>query len=314
MTQLTRAFYALTTLTMFALATDASAQSPAGTWELYPSQASSYTTTIQQPINADGTSNFKSTGKAVIPIKFSLATAPGPVVFQSIFSDTSTDNNFSYLSFVPGAPITFNQITNLSAVYSFSEGNCHGGSLRWSVGTALGHVFIYYGDYPNFSDCITGSNNQSGLNMINRSELRYDTSQVGGNFYDSYAHAQALVGSLPITAASLVLDSGWAGDQVLAPSNVTVNYNTFVPASGSVPTCTLPPATIQMKKTSGSATGPVNEPTTIQPADDNSQFRIAGCSYMYNLDTSSLSGAGRYEVQAVINGTPAAGAAAFDLR
>jgi len=58
----------------------------------------------------------------------------------------------------------------------------------------------------------------------------------------------------------------------------------------------------------------VNEVSTIQPADNNSQFRVVGCNYMYNLDTSSLPGAGGYKVEAVINGTPAAGAASFDLR
>ena len=151
--------------------------------------------------------------------------------------------------------------------------------------------------------------------MIGLTDLRYDTTQVGGTFYDTYPHAQALVGSLPVTAVTLVLDSGWGGDQALVPSNVTVNTNTFVPTGvGSTPTCTLPPATIQIDKISGSPTGTVNEPLTVQPADNNSQFRVVGCSYMYNLDTSSLTGAGRYEVQAIIGGDPAAGAAFFDLR
>jgi hypothetical protein len=113
--------------------------------------------------------------------------------------------------------------------------------------------------------------------MINRPELRYDTSQVGGTFYDNYAHALTLVGSLPIKAATLVLDGGWAGDQILAPTNVTVNSNTFVPAGGSSPTCTLPLATIQIIKNTGSTSGPVNEPLTIQPADNNSQFRVVDC-------------------------------------
>jgi hypothetical protein len=44
-----------------------SVQTPAGTWVLYPAQ-SSYATSVQQSINADGSSNFKSTGKGVIPI------------------------------------------------------------------------------------------------------------------------------------------------------------------------------------------------------------------------------------------------------
>ena len=309
--------WAYCALSIFTFANYATAQSPSGTWELYPPQTTGYTTSVQQPINADGTSNFKSTGKAVIPIKFSLATAPGPVVFQSIGSDIDTSNDYSFLSFTPSAPLPFNQITNLIASYTFSEGDCHGGSLRWSVRISpTQSVFIYYGDYPNFTDCTTGSNHQTGVNMTLLTDARYDTSQVGGTFYDTHAGAVALVGNLPIVRASLVLDSGWGGDQMINPvQNVSVNGNIFVPAvGGSTPTCTLPPATIQIFKNSGATSGLVNEPLTIQPADNNSQFRVVGCSYMYNLDTSSLSGAGNYSVQVVINGSPVAGGASFDLR
>lgn len=304
----------LATLSLALMVGMAFAQSPAGTWELYPLQGSVYTTQVQQPINADGSSNFKSTGKAVIPIKFALTTAPGPVVFQSIGSDTDTSNDYSYLSFTPSSPLTFSQIANLSAVYTFTQGNCHGGSLRWSVRTSpTQSVFIYYGAAPNFTDCTSAD--QSGVNMTTLTDARYDTSQVGGTFYDNYTGAVALVGSATIVRASLVLDSGWGGDQVINPvKNVTVNNNIFVPAVGSTPTCDLPPATIQITKTSGSPSGLVNEPLTIQPADNNSQFRIVECKYMYNLDTSSLSGAGTYKVEAVINGNPAAGPAIFDLR
>jgi hypothetical protein len=104
------------------------------------------------------------------------------------------------------------------------------------------------------------------------------------------------------------------GDQVINVQNVTVNGNTFVPLSGSAPTCELPEATIQITKTSGEPSGGVNEPVSIQPADDNGIFRVVDCKYMYNLATSSLSGVGQYTVQAVIGGTPASGAAVFDLR
>jgi hypothetical protein len=291
-----------------------SAQTPAGTWALYPAQSNTYATTVQQPINADGTSNFKSNGKAVIPVKFSLSTAPGPAIFQSIGSDTETDNDFSFLSFTPTSPLLFSQITTLSAAYNFTQGNCHGGSLRWSVRVSpTQSVFIYYGDYPNFTNCSAPT--QSGANMIGLADLRYDTSQVGGTFYDSYAGAMALVGGMAIVRASLVLDSGWGGDQVLTLTSATVNSNTFVPSTGSgSQTCDLPTATIQITKTAGAGTGAVNEPISIQPNDDNLQFRIVDCKYMYNLATSSLSGTGTYKVEAVINGTPAGGAAFFDLR
>jgi hypothetical protein len=74
------------------------AQTPSGTWSLYPPEATVYTAAVQQPINTDGASTFKSTGKAVIPIKFSLATSAGPVIFQSIGGDLDLANGYCFLS------------------------------------------------------------------------------------------------------------------------------------------------------------------------------------------------------------------------
>lgn len=294
-----------------------------GTWELYPAQGSTYQVSVQQPINSDGTSNFKANGKAVIPIKFSLSEGPGPAVFQSIGSDQDSTNDFSFLSFTPSEPVTFAQITHLSAVYTFTQGDCHGGSLRWSVRTGpTQSVFIYYGVPPAFGNGGTGGctpsgggANQTGLDLLEQTGLRFDLTQYGGPFYGSYADALALVGEMTVIRASLVLDSGWGGDQVLTLTNATVNDNTFVPETGGLtPTCDLPPATIQITKTAGSGTGAVNEPVTIQPADDNDEFRVVDCKYMYNLATSSLSGSGTYEVKLLIGATPAGGSAVFDLK
>jgi hypothetical protein len=287
-----------------------------GSWEAYPGQSTSYQTAVQQPINADSSSNFKANGKTVIPVKFALSQGTGPLVFESIYGDASTDNDFSFLSFTPSSPLLFKDITTLSATYSFTTGNCHGGSLRWSIRVSpTQSVFIYYGDYPNFTDCTT--NSQSGTNMITLSDLRYDTSQVGGTFYDTHAGAVALVGNMPIVRASLVLDSGWGGNQRLTLTSATVNSDTFTPAPSSapVPTCSLPTdATIKITKTDGTASGDVNEPLSIQPNDNNGIFRVVDCKLMYNLATSSLSGVGTYKVYAVINGVTATNPAVFDLK
>ena len=305
------AFVAITVLS-----TSAWAQSTSGNWELYPLSTYVYSTTVQQPINADGTSNFKANGKAVIPVKFGLGVAPGPVVFRSIGSNSNTDDDYSYLSFTPSTSLTFAQVTELKATYAFTEGTCHGGSLRWQVRiTPTQAVFIYYGGVPNFTDCTT--TNQSGVNMVGLTDLRYDTSQfAGGTFYDTHEHALALLGALPIIRASLVLDSGWGGDQTISPiTNVTVNGNTFVSAGGNaLQTCTLPDASIQISKTSGAPSGVVNEPVSIQPADNNGLFRVVDCKYIYNLATSSLSGVGTYKVDVLIGGAPALGPASFDLK
>lgn len=63
------------------------ARSGNGTWAAYPGQTGVYQTSVQQPINADGSSNFKANGNAVIPIKFGLASGSGPFVFESIGSN-----------------------------------------------------------------------------------------------------------------------------------------------------------------------------------------------------------------------------------
>jgi len=291
---------------------------PNGTWDAYPGQSATYSAAVQQPINADGSSNFKANGRAVIPVKFALSQGTGPFVFASIGSDTSADNDYSYLSFTPNATVTFNQITQLSAVYSFTQGNCGGGSLRWSVRVSpTQSVFIYYGDYPNFGNCTSPT--QSGTNLIGLSDLRYDTTQVGGTFYDTYAHAQALIGNTPIIRVSLVLDSGWQADQIVTLTSATVATGTFSdtfipgPVTPRTPICPTSQALIGITKVSTSPTGDVNEPMTIQPQDNDGIYRIVDCKYMYNLATSSLMGAGTYDVYATIDGTTFH-VATFDLK
>jgi hypothetical protein len=291
-----------------ALVSTASAQN--GTWTAYPGQSISHQAAVQQPINTDGTSKFKANGNAVIPVKFALTQATGPFVFESIGSDASTANDYSYLTFTPSSSaLTFKDITRLSAVYSFSTGNCHGGALRWQVRTDANHVlFIYYGDPASFTDCTT--NSQTGANMIGLLDLRYDTSQYpGGTFYDTYEHALELMGNLPITRVSLMLDSGWGGDQRLTLTSATVRMgtfpDTFTPqqASELTPVCPTSQALIGISKVGTSPSGDEMEFMTIQPGDNDGIFRIVDCKYMYNLATSSLMGAGDYNVVATIDGT-----------
>ena len=156
--------------------------------------------------------------------------------------------------------------------------------------------------------------------MIGLSDLRYDTTQVGGTFYDTYAHTQTLIGTTPILRASLVLDSGWGGDQRLTLTSATFATAAFTdtftpsPASGLSATCPTQDATIKITKMDASPSGEVNEPISIQPSDNNGIFRIVDCKYMYNLATSSLFGVGTYKVYAVINGVEASSPAIFDLK
>jgi hypothetical protein len=228
------------------------------------------------------------------------------------------------MSFTPGS-LTFAGITTLKTDYQFTLGDCHGGSLRWQVRTSPSEaLFIYYGDAPNFTDCTT--NSQSGANMIGLSDLRYDTSQyAGGTFYDTYAHALTLMGNTPVTRVSLVIDSGWGGNQRLNVSDTTVNDNVyqFVSSGGGsfTPTCDLPAATIEVGKGDPVADGEINE-AAVQPSlvDSGNAFRAIDCKYQYILSIPSLSGAGTYWVEIKINSvtvptpTSPGGKVKFDLK
>lgn len=326
-----------------------------GTWYSYPPQTSTtssvvtpgftYQTAVRQPINADGSSNWPAK-RGVIPVQFDLLSAPNttttttktydPPVWESIGSDTSTVNDFSLAGLNLSPNVTFNQIMNLRANYLFTTGDCHGGSLRWTVYVIHNGVqqslHVYYGN-PNGPDqSCSGLNSGSGQNLIttslyaNRFEMQGDWG-VPGPVYTTYADALASTnnGTDLVVGAQLTLDSGWGGDQRANVSNVTVNDNTWVPkttettttttaAGPYAKTCTLPAAELRWAKNDATPTGAVNEAESIQPKDTGQFYRQVDCKYIYNLDVSSLNGVGTYTVWVRINGTNIQVPATFDLR
>lgn len=314
-----------------------------GVWTLSPG-VNQYQSAVSGPISPDGSSTYPAK-RGVIPVQFSLSEGISPVVFQSIGSDgyfgysTPTgvttpiySNDCSYLSYTPNAALTFSQLASqasgLVAKYSFTTGNCHGGSLRWSVlFSGGGTMFIYFGGgsaQPPYTDCRTlgPATNQSEQNILAMSDVRFETSDAPGTYKTESAAATWAAGQGNITDLILALDSGWqqdcgqtSCDQALTLGPVTVNNDTFTPPTpvGIGPTCALPIAQIQVTKTSGTDSGPVNSVLSVQPGDNNSIFRVVDCHYIYNLDVSSLSGAGTYTVSPLINGA-VAGTATFTLK
>lgn len=332
-----------------------------GSWELYPEQAVSSTATttittayradVRAPINSDGSSNFPKK-RGVIPVQFDLSTSTrtvvstttttGPVHFESILSDNPADNDYAFLSFTPTSALTFADLDELVANYVFTQGNCGGGSLRWSVQIDVGSdgdtsndasIWVYYGDMPNFTDC-SGAASQSGVNLIGSSDARFDASQLGGPTYGTYADMLALYGNLSVVRSSLVLDSGWFNkqDQVVTLTGASVDGNDWAPAPDGTATtvtsdtttpfaktCALPSAKIQWAKSDPTPDGGINEAESIQPKDSGVYYRIVDCKYMYNLDVSSLDSnaatrGGTYYVWVNINGVNVPAAAKFDLR
>lgn len=143
---------------------------------------------------------------------------------------SNADVPYSGLAFQqPNGKLLFSQITQLSADYNAVTGGCGGGSPRFSIGVDTGNgvvknVFVYIGDAPDF-DCPEAAGVwQNTGNLINSSDLRFDSTQVGGPFYGTFADAVSLVGDKPVVYVSLVVDGGWKlGNEVTLVDNVTVN-------------------------------------------------------------------------------------------
>jgi hypothetical protein len=233
---------------------------------------------------------------------------------------SSIGAGYSYASFTPGAPTSVSDITNLSVVGAFTTGQNTGGSLRWSLSVDVdgdnvsdGHIWVYYGTLGSF----TGTD-ISGNIISASSEARVDSSQLasqGGGYGQTWNQTLATFGTARVLAATAVVDSGWAGDQVIAMDSLTVNDNTFVGSTGGPQVVANPPqATISITKISGANPGTVNEVVSVQGSDSGTLFRIVNGQYKYNLDTSCLSGAGTYQVRAVIDGVPAGGNVVFSLK
>ncbi len=315
---------------------------PNGTWTAYPGQSTTYQTTVQQPINADGSSNFKANGKAVIPVKFALSQGTGAFVFESYADSDPSTYTYSFLEFDPTTLPTLAQITQLIAVYGFEFGDCHAGSLRWTLylnddGVTRKLDIHYQPGHDSLSDQFCQPDT-SGTNRVDMSSLDpyvvidqftyagtpYTFTSANPAYNTTYADAVSQLGDLQVLGMNLIVDSGFAGNQKVNLTSATVGVGgttpyseTFTPqpASAPTPTCDLPAnATIKITKTDGVPSGDVNEPISIQPNDTNLTFRAVDCKLMYNLATSSLSGVGTYTVSAVINGVTAANPAVFDLK
>lgn len=327
----------------------ATASSPTlGDWEIYPAQTyqdsssttteTAYQTAVRPPINADGSSNFPAK-RGVIPVQFDLLAGTNtitrttrtydPPVWQSIGSNTDTADDYSYATFKPSTSLTFNDVTNLSAKYAFTLGDCHGGSLRWTINVTHNgnsqNVHVYYGDPNGVQSCIGAASGSEQNLMTTGFTNRFEIQGAGAPVYQPKADVAAVVGTDSVNWVALILDSGWGGDQKADISAITVNDNVFAPKTsedlGTVTTpgtftktCDLPQAGLKWAEDDATPTGAVNEAESIQPKDTGLYYRQVDCKYIYNLDVSSLSGSGSYHVWANVGGKNVPSPAVFDLR
>ena len=92
---------------------------------------------------------------------------------------------------------------------------------------------------------------------------------------------------------------------------VPVKFSLTDGCSGTT-TCALPTATIAVTRIAGGTTGAINESVYTMPSDNGPYFRVDGCQYIYNLNSSAL-GVGTYRVDILIN-SQVVGSATFQLK
>jgi len=149
--------------------------------------------------------------------------SPTAVQLRSVFPGGSGGIDFA----IP-AGMTFDQLTNLATDYNFTAASCGGGAPRFQINFGpSASAFVYIGPPPNYTDCpqnvwVSTGNLATPVSFI-------DTSQLGGTFYDTFAHADAVYGSDVVTGIQLVTDSSWFfhSTQTVLVDNVMINSTTY---------------------------------------------------------------------------------------
>lgn len=104
----------------------------------------------------------------------------------------------------------------LSVKYYLAGRSCGGGSPRVALMVDMNEngrvddedasAFAYVGDSPNFNTCPSG---EWVFQDLTDGSLRWDLTQLGGSFYNTWAGVVAAHGNKKVLEASLVDDSNW---------------------------------------------------------------------------------------------------------
>ena len=267
------------------------AQETTGTWTTsFELGTGEMELTVVPPLGKD---NALNCSRNAIPVKFAATMSGDDLLLVSDLSDSDLANDFGAIIFEPTEPLTVSELTNLTAIYDVLEGDCGGGSLRWSIVTPEGNVFVYYGATPSFTDC-SGAEGQSGINVLSLDDARVDSAQVYAgtqvNTWDDFVAANP---DLVVEEVILVADGGWSQADLVQSFDITsatVNDNTF---TGEPTECDLPDAEIRVTDDEGN----VVEVESVQGT--STMFRTDDCQYIYNLENP---GEGTYTVEILVEG------------
>lgn len=170
----------------------------------------------------------------------SIVVGGNPGNAAQIRSDATVPPNFGGVRFdVPAGIITLADLTTLSTDFNVTDDDCGGGSPRFQVridydndgvvSAGDANIFVYPGPYPSYTGCTPNTWVPSG-NLVTDPNPVWDTGQVGGTFYDTYANAVTLTAGLDVLRISLVVDSSWMfgdGEQTVLVDNVMINSDLY---------------------------------------------------------------------------------------
>ena len=173
-------------------------------------------------------------------------------------------------------------------------------------GDTIVHGFLYTaGVMYDLNNLIPAG---SGWELTYASALNDAGQIVGQGIHNGETHAFRLDPVLPYQAL-IQRPINSDGTSVFNASRGVIPVKFSLTQFGQA-TCNLPPATISLKRTAGGSS--IDESVYVTPSDTDSQFRINGCQYLYNLRVSSL-GPGSYFLEIAINGETV-GTATFGLK
>lgn len=136
-------------------------------------------------------------------------------VLTSDVTSEELEDMYGAIIYTPRKSLTLEDLRSLQVSYEILEGGFGGGSMRFQIaldddgdGEADCNIFVYLGEPPSFDDEVSGELESSG-ELIGSTDLRFDTTQCGGEFYDDYAGAIELAGDAEILDVALVVDAGW---------------------------------------------------------------------------------------------------------
>jgi hypothetical protein len=139
---------------------------------------------------------------------------------------------YSGVDYAVSSSLTINTLNDLSTDYNFTAGSCAAGSPRFGIQLAgfSGTIFVYIGPPPNYTGCPANVWTNTGELLTPASLV--DTSQLpGGNFYDTWAAAQARYSGKQVTDIFLVSDNGpgpgGLGSQTVLIDNTDVNGTVY---------------------------------------------------------------------------------------